>query len=142
MTHRVVHWGTGNTGALALRGIISHPDLELVGLHVHTDAKVGRDAADLAGLSTPTGVLATNDPALIADLGADCLAYLGDGIGRVGAAVAEICGFLAAGTNVVSTSLNDLVYPPAAPPSLREPLEAACAAGGTSFFNNGADPGF
>jgi len=141
MGYRVVQWGTGNTGRLALRGIIQHPDLELVGLHVHSADKVGRDAGELAGLP-PTGVIATADPALIADLDADCLAYLGDGIGRVDEAIAEMCRFLAAGVNVVTTSLNDLVYPAAAAPSRRDPLAAACAAGGTTIFNNGADPGF
>ena len=129
MGYRVVQWGTGNTGRLAFRGIIQHPDLELVGLHVHGADKVGRDAGELAGLP-PTGVIATADPALIADLDADCLAYLGDGIGRVDEAIAEMCGFLAAGVNVVTTSLNDLVYPAAAAPSRRDPLATACAAGG------------
>jgi 4-hydroxy-tetrahydrodipicolinate reductase len=141
MGYRVVHWGTGNTGRLALRGIIQHPDLELVGLHVHSAAKVGLDAGELAGLP-PTGILATDDPNAIAGLGADCLAYLGDGIGRTGEAVADMCQFLSAGINVVTTSLNDLVYPPSAPANLRDPLVRACEAGGTTFFNNGADPGF
>ena len=50
--------------------------------------------------------------------------------------------FLRAGRNVVSTSLNQLVNPKTAAAELREPLEEACRAGGTSFFNNGADPGF
>ena len=36
MVVRVVHWGTGNTGRPGLRGIIDHPDLELVGLYVHS----------------------------------------------------------------------------------------------------------
>ena len=31
VTYRVLHCGTGNAGALALRGVIAHPDLELVG---------------------------------------------------------------------------------------------------------------
>ena len=37
-----------NVGKLALRGIINHPDLELVGLWVHSPDKVGRDAGELA----------------------------------------------------------------------------------------------
>ena len=44
MTLKVVHWGTGNTGRLALRGVLQHPDLELVGLYVHSPDKVGKDA--------------------------------------------------------------------------------------------------
>ena len=53
MSLRVVHWGTGNTGRLALRGVLQHPDLELVGLYVHNPDKVGRDAGELIG-SGPT----------------------------------------------------------------------------------------
>jgi 4-hydroxy-tetrahydrodipicolinate reductase len=36
----------------ALRGIISHPELELVGLVVHSDYKAGRDAGELAGVAS------------------------------------------------------------------------------------------
>ena len=52
---RVVHWGTGNTGRLALRGVLQHPDLELVGLYVHSPDKVGRDAGELIGLRRDRG---------------------------------------------------------------------------------------
>jgi 4-hydroxy-tetrahydrodipicolinate reductase len=137
-----VHWGTGNTGKLALRGIIQHPDLELVGCYVHNVDKVGEDAGVLAGVA-PVGVAATSDVDALLALGADCLSYLGDGIGpRASDAVAEMSRFLESGCNVVTTSVNQLVYPRTAAPELREPLARACAVGGTSFFGNGADPGF
>ena len=42
MGYRVVQWSTGNVGRHALRCIIGHPDLELVGLWVHSDDKVGQ----------------------------------------------------------------------------------------------------
>jgi 4-hydroxy-tetrahydrodipicolinate reductase len=142
MAFRVVHWGTGNTGRLALRGVLQHPDLELVGLYVHNPDKVGRDAGELVGLPN-AGVQATSDVDALLALEADCCTYLGDGIGpRAPEAVAEMCRFLESGTNVVSTALNQLVYPATAAPELRDPLEAACRTGNTSFFNNGADPGF
>jgi 4-hydroxy-tetrahydrodipicolinate reductase len=138
----VVHWGTGNTGRLALRGLIQHPDRELVGLYVHNPDKVGRDAGELIGLD-PTGIIATSDVDELVALDADCLCYLGDGIGpRAAEAIEEMCRFLRAGTNVVGTALNQLVYPKTAAPALLDPLVAACREGGTSFFNNGADPGF
>ena len=51
VTYRVIHWGTGNTGRLALRGVLQHPDLELVGLYVHNPGQ-GRHATpgELIGL--------------------------------------------------------------------------------------------
>ena len=141
MVVRVVHWGTGNTGRPGLRGIIDHPDLELVGLYVHSADKRGRDAGELAGVG-PVGVAATSDIDALLALGADCLAYFGEGTARPREVVEDCCRFLTAGTNVVTTSLNQLVYPKTAPAQLRDPLEEACRVGATSFFNNGADPGF
>jgi 2,4-diaminopentanoate dehydrogenase len=50
--------------------------------------------------------------------------------------------FLAAGTNVVETSMVWLVAPRQAEDWLRIPLEQACEAGNTSLYVNGIDPGF
>jgi hypothetical protein len=49
--HRIVQWSTGNADRPALRAIIRHPGLELVGVHAHGAAKVGRDAGELRGRS-------------------------------------------------------------------------------------------
>ena len=58
---RVIQFSTGNVGRHALRTIIERPDLELVGVHASGAQKVGRDAAELCGLTTPSGVVATDD---------------------------------------------------------------------------------
>ena len=58
--YRVVQWATGNIGLRSLRAVIEHPDLELVGLYVYSDAKAGNDAGQLCGLA-PVGVSATRD---------------------------------------------------------------------------------
>src|SRR5688500_18271289 len=57
---RVIQGSTGDAGKNAVRGIVRHPDLELVGLHAHAKEKQGVDAAELCGLPRPTGVRATN----------------------------------------------------------------------------------
>ena len=72
---RVIQWSTGNAGRQAVRGIVGHPDLELVGLHAHSAGKDGRDAAELAGLDEPTGVLATDDADALLATDADCVCY-------------------------------------------------------------------
>ena len=46
---RIVHCGTGNIGADGLRGILQHPDLELVGHYVWSESKAGRDSGELIG---------------------------------------------------------------------------------------------
>ena len=142
MKYRVVQFSTGNVGRHALRSLIEHPDIELVGVHAASPSKIGRDAAELCGLSEPTGVIATDDVDALVTLGADCVVYTSQAESRPQQALAELGAFLRAGTNVVSTSLVWLVYPPHADAWLREPLEAACAAGGTTMYVNGIDPGF
>ena len=71
MTYRVVQWGTGAVGVEAIRGILDHPDLELAGVKVYTDQKMGRDAGDLAG-TAPVGIAAAKD---VDTAGVDAVLY-------------------------------------------------------------------
>jgi hypothetical protein len=139
---RVIQFSTGNVGRHALRTIIGRPDLELVGVHANGADKVGRDAAELCGLDERTGVVATDDVDALLALDADCVVYMSQAEMRPAAAIEEISRFLAAGTNVVGTSMVWLVAPEHADDWLRTPLENACKAGNTSLYINGIDPGF
>src|SRR5499426_3306733 len=96
--YRVIQWTTGNVGRRAVRAIVEHPELELVGLYAHGADKVGHDAGELCGLPR-LGVRATRDVDELLALRADCVNYNGllpdvDAIER----------FLAAGTSVVTTA--------------------------------------
>jgi 4-hydroxy-tetrahydrodipicolinate reductase len=131
-------------GYHALRCIIRHPDLELAGLWVHSQDKVGRDAGELAGLE-PVGITATNDVDALLATDADCVSYTATADLRPEEALQDICRILAAGKNVVSTSIVPLVHPrggDAAVQSMVDRLETACAEGDTSCFTSGIDPGF
>ena len=139
---RVIQFSTGNVGRHSLRAIIGRPDLELVGVHAASAEKIGRDAAQLCGLDAPTGIIATDDIDALVDLGADCVVYTAQGETRPMEAIGQMAKFLAAGTNVVGTSMVWLVTPRHAEDWLRVPLEQACAAGNTSLYVNGIDPGF
>ena len=139
---RVIQFSTGNVGRHSLRAIIGRPDLELVGVHAASSEKIGRDAADLCGLDQPTGIIATDDVDALVDLGADCVVYTSQGETRPMEAIDQIANFLAAGTNVVGSSMVWLVAPHHAEDWLRVPLERACEAGNTSLYVNGIDPGF
>jgi 4-hydroxy-tetrahydrodipicolinate reductase len=141
MPYRVIQWSTGNVGRLALRAIIRHPDLELVGLWVHGPDKVGKDAGSLCGLG-PVGVKATNDAAALLALDADCVSYTATGDLRPSDAIDDMCRILASGKNVVATSVVPLVYPPAVDPALTGRLEDACRKGRSSCLTSGIDPGF
>ena len=139
---RVIQFSTGNVGRHALRTIIERPDLELVGVHANDAQKVGRDAAELCGLDDPSGVVCTDDIDALVALQADCVLYTSQAETRPGEAIDEISRFLAAGTNVVGTSMVWLVAPEHAGEWLRDPLQRACKAGDSSMYINGIDPGF
>ena len=141
MTYRVIQWSTGNVGQAALRCIIKHPDLELVGLWVHSADKAGRDAGELCGLP-PTGVLATNDSDAVLALSADCVSYTATADLRPTDAIADMARIAASGKNIVSSSVVPMVWPAHVEPKLRAPLENACRDAGVSCFTNGIDPGW
>jgi hypothetical protein len=139
---RVVAWSTGGVGAAAIDAIRRRPDLELVGVWVHSPEKVGKDAGELAG-GEPIGVTATNDADALIALKPDCVVYSASGPKRDAAAVRDYLRLLAAGINVVSTSSTSLVYPPAYfAPDWYNQLDEAAKAGGSSFYGSGIFPGF
>ena len=145
----VVQWATGNTGQRALREVIRHPDLDLVGVLVYDEAKDGVDAGDLCDES-PTGVLATTDREAVLGLGADCVVYMpratGRGATRAGLTedelVDDVVALLGAGTNVVTTVSDLFARGARLSEGNRARVLEACAAGGTSVWASGSDPGF
>lgn len=141
MTYRVIQWATGTVGIHAVPAIVAHPQLELAGLWVHSDAKAGRDAGELCG-GAPVGVPATQDAEALLVLDADCICYTANSDLRPGEVVEDLCRMLATGKNVVNTSYVPLLYPAAAGEGVLDQLEAACQAGGSSFYTSGIDPGF
>jgi hypothetical protein len=139
---RVVVWSTGGVGSIAIDAIRRRPDLELVGVWVHSPDKVGKDVGELAG-GAPLGLAATNDADALVALKPDCVVYAASGPDRDGAAVPDYLKFLSAGINVVSTSSTSLVYPPSYfAPEWRDQLESAAQSGGASFYVSGIFPGF
>lgn len=134
-TWRVIQWATGNIGSRALRAVIEHPRMELVGLWVSSPDKVGKDAGELCGLPE-TGVKATNSAEELIALDADCVLYM-----RQGTDIDELCALLASGKNVVTTR-GDFHHPPTMDPATRARIEEACAKGGTSVHSTGSSPGF
>ena len=133
VTLRIVQWATGNQGVEAIRAVLDHPGMELVGGWVSSDAKDGADLGTLAGRD-PIGVTATQDVDALLALGADCVAYMP----RI-ASVDDVCRILASGASVVTTAF--LFHPPSLPPADHQRLLAACAKGGSTLHGNGLNPG-
>src|SRR6201997_3129151 len=143
MVIRVAQIGTGNVGRHALTGILANPAFELIALWVSSDHKSGRDAAELAGLSAPTGVIATTDLANVIDTQPDCAVYTALADTRLPDALEDYRRLLQAGINVVGSGPVFLQYPwEVIPAELIRPLEDAAKQGNSSLFVNGIDPGF
>jgi hypothetical protein len=138
---RVAVWGPGSMGVIALRGVIDHPELELVDLVVHSDVKAGRDAGQLCA-ADPVGVVATTDPSALLGGDADVVVYAAAANLRPLEAVNDMVSILRAGKNVVSCSIVPLVYPNAVDAAFTDPLREAALGGGVSFFTTGIDSGF
>ncbi|MEE2674669.1 MAG: dihydrodipicolinate reductase [Myxococcota bacterium] len=130
MANRVIQWATGGVGRAAIEAIASHPELELAGVWVHAEEKVGRDAGEIAGIG-PLGVEATQDIDALLATGADCVLYA-----PVMADTSVVLRILEAGLNVV-TPLNWFY------PGNRDvtALEAACQKGGVTLHGTGIHPG-
>jgi 4-hydroxy-tetrahydrodipicolinate reductase len=148
--YRVIQFGAGATGKFALRSILSHPELELVGVGVHSKSNAGRDAGSICRLPD-VGVLSTRDVNGLLALDADCVVFMprdphvGDVLeeGTHSALLFDLlCEFLSSGKNVVASAPNSLVYALSLGETVIRRLEAACAAGNSSFLYAGVSPGF
>ena len=143
MAIRVAQIGTGNVGVHALAALITNPEFELTGVWVSSDAKAGKDAAELAGLSKPVGITATTDLDAVLATKPDCVVYNAMADNRLPEALEDYRRILAAGVNVVGSGPVFLQWPwEVIPEQMITPLEDAAKEGNSSLFVNGIDPGF
>jgi hypothetical protein len=130
MALRVVQWATGGVGIAAIKGVLEHPELELAGCWVHSEAKSGKDVGDIVGTG-PLGVTATNSVEEIMALDADAVIYA-----PLIANPDEVERLLRSGKNVV-TPVGWLY------PSERSaaPLRVAALEGNATLHGTGIAPG-
>jgi hypothetical protein len=143
MAIKVAQIGTGNVGRHALTQLITDPRFELTGVFVSSDAKAGKDAAELAGLDDSTGITATTDLDEVLATNPECAVYTAMADNRLPDALEDYRKILAAGVNAVGSSAVFFQYPwQVLPDELVTPIEDAAKAGNSSLFVNGIDPGF
>lgn len=135
---RVAQWATGAIGKTILRGVIDRPDLELVGLFVYGDKKVGRDAGDIARRDS-TGVIATRDIDEIIAARPDVLMHAP----RLQLPYAthddDLLRLLRSGINVITTAGQH--FPRAHGPERQKLFHDACVEGSSTLFGVGVSPG-
>ncbi len=134
MSLKVVQWGVGNVGREALSAVIADPELALVGVWRHSATGEGEDIGESLGLPK-AGVAATQSLEDILALQADCVLYMP----RL-SHLDEVCALLASGKNVISTPFA--FFANALPEAERAKVADACAAGGSTLYGTGINPGF
>ena len=139
MTYKVVQWATGSMGKTCLRAIIDHPELELVGLYVYSDSKVGIDAGDIARRGK-TGVIATNNIEDILCLDADVVFHTPKIHPPYSHHDDDICRLLASGKNVICISGH--TYPQHWGDAYTKKFLDACKQGNSTLAGSGLNPGF
>lgn len=130
---KIVQWTTGVVGKPAVRAIVKHPELQLVGCYTHSPQKVGQDVGTLCGID-PIGVRATNDIDALLALKPDCVTYMPQFPN-----VDHMVRILESGCNIVSTA-----YFVTGSMFGRENLariEAAARKGRASIYGTGVNPG-
>jgi len=130
MSLKVIQWATGGVGVAAIKGVLEHPGLELVGCWVHSQAKAGKDVGELIG-TAPLGVRTTDSLDDILALDADAVIYA-----PLLPNPDEVAALLRSGKNVVTPV--GWVYP-----SERQgaALRAAGEAGNATLHGTGIAPG-
>ena len=134
MVYRVIQWGTGSVGKLALREILANPEFELAGVKVYGDAKVGQDVGALCGMPA-TGVVAVKEVSALGLRKGDTVLYC-----PMVANYDEITGLLEAGVNVITTASN--LYPQFYGPGVYDRLNDAALKGNATFHGSGVNPAF
>ena len=143
MPTRVAQIGTGNVGTHALRSLITNPDFELTGVWVSSEAKAGKDAAELVGLDSRDGCDRHQRPRRSAGPKPDCAVYTAMADNRLMEALEDYRRILAAGVNVVGSGPVFLQWPwQVIPDEMVKPIEEAAREGNSSVYVNRIDPGF
>ncbi len=130
---RVVQWTTGKTGSAAVRGLIGHPAMRLVGCYAWSSDKVGRDVGELCGID-PIGVHATDDIDALVSLQPDCIVYT-----PYRPNVDHVVRVLESGCNIVTTlyMLSGDGYGD----DVRARIASAAEHGNASLYSSGIYPG-
>ena len=139
--YRIIVWGTGIMGKVAISTIAARQDFEIVGARVYSADKDGADIGTLAGVA-PMGVSATTDIDAVLASDADCVVHLARDFGRYDS-LDEIIAMLRRGHNVITVhpfQIDHAMSETAAPPDTMIRIAQACREGESTFHSTGIHP--
>jgi len=136
---RVVQFGLGSIGLMAVKAVLGRTDLELAGAIDDDLKKVERDVADLSGLRRPSGIRVSNRPQEVLGVKRPqvVLHATQSGLADV---FPQLSYCLEAGAHVVSTC-EELVFPTVRQPRLARDLDFLARSKGSVVLGTGANPG-
>lgn len=137
--HKVIIWATGPIGRAALYHALTSPDMELVGVWVHSEDKDGKDAGDIVGLPK-SGILCTRDKAKLLGLPADVVMYCPAMHLSLEGLDGPVLEILESGKNVITP--NGYWFPPVFGADYVLKLEEVCRRKGVRLYGGGENPGF
>jgi len=137
---RVVQYGIGSIGLMAIRAILARRDLELVGAIDVDPTKEQRDVADLSGLKRPSGIRVTNRPQeVLAVKRPQVVLHTTQSTLKDVFPQLRLC--LESGASVVSTC-EELLFPRIRQPKLARELDQLARAKDAVVLGTGINPGF
>ncbi len=143
MTYKVFQWASGTVGKHTARVAHERASLELVGMHVYSASKAGKDIGDLVGIDK-IGITASTDIEVVKQSDADVVIHTplpsmiyGDNEDQD---LDDFCELLAAGKNVIT--VVGYMYPKVYGAEVVDRLEAACHKGKSTFHSTGLNPGW
>ena len=142
-THSVVQWSVGGVGRQSLRALVRSPEFELLGVYSHSASRVGRDAGDLAGLDIEDGHtchVGCRGPAR-APPRLRCLHFDRRNTPQRGGGRPGRDPPIRSERRLELDDEPDL-SPGGRPNARSKQLSDACAAGSSTLFTSGIDPGF
>jgi len=140
MTIRVLQVGLGPIGAGVARQLIERRGFELVGAVDVDPKKVGRDVAEICGLSAATGVIVEGNLGAVLGRGeADVVTHCTSS--SLASVVPQIETILESGLPVVSTT-EELSFPWYSQPELAAGLDAKAKEVGSAVVGTGVNPGY
>ena len=134
---RIVVWGPGGIGTVAIREISMIDSLELVGVRAYSESKHGKDAGELIGMEK-LGVTVSANPEEVMAIDCDVMIYAARDYG-IYHTDEEIIQLLEAGKNLV-TVLPYQHLSIVKDQAFIDRIEAACQKGQSVFHATGVDP--
>lgn len=136
---RVVQYGLGPIGQECARAVLSHPNLELVGVIEVDPAKLDRELGDLLELGRSTGVRVGRSEDVLTSGEADVV--IQTTLSSLESIRPQLEELIDAGLHVISSS-EELFYPWFRSPDLARAIDRRARDAGVAILGTGVNPGF